>query len=452
MPGFPKPVLDDFNWASPVMVDLDLDGDLEVIVWTAKGGRLFAWHHDGTEFVDGDNNPATDGLMTPRIFGTSFNYGSPAIGNLDGDPQPEVVVTINFSDDDSGGVYAINTDGSYVPGWPVFTGSGGATSQVSSAPAIADLDQNGDMEVVISAEREGGRIYVYNHDGTIFPNFPVEAAAVTSTDRLPSPTLGDIDRDGSLDIIFPATDGQLWVWDRFGSALPGFPVQFNDILSQNTQCSAVTGNVDADDDVEILFGDEDGKVHAYNHDGTVVAGFPIQTNGEIRGTPAIWDVDQDNLVEVVAVSFDTNVYVWDLPFDFRPDRSPWPMFGHDTRNTNLFSSGIMQIGIADPGPATSPVAFRAALHPAVPNPFNPRTQLTFDVPGEANGARQVELAIYDVSGRQVRSLVNGAVETGRHTVTWDGRADPGGAAPSGVYFAQLRVGDSVATQKLVMLR
>jgi hypothetical protein len=114
---------------------------------------------------------------------------------------------------------------------------------------------------------------------------------------------------------------------------------------------------------------------------------------------------------------------------------------------------VLPIGIADPGAAGAPgLPARPALHPAVPNPFNPHTTIAFDVPGEAASAHLVRLAIYDVTGRLVRQLVDGAVEPGSHAVVWDGRTLRGGGAASGVYFAQLRVGDFTATRKLVMMR
>jgi len=56
------------------------------------------------------------------------------------------------------------------------------------------------------------------------------------------------------------------------------------------------------------------------------------------------------------------------------------------------------------------------------------------------------------SGRLVRQLVDGVIETGTHAVVWDGLSLRGTGAPSGVYFAELRVGRESDTRKLVMLR
>ncbi|MGD8394041.1 MAG: C25 family cysteine peptidase [Candidatus Eiseniibacteriota bacterium] len=451
IPGFPKWVMDDFNWASPVMADVDQDGDLEILVWAGQGGRLFGWHHDGTEIVDGDANPATDGVLY-RVFGTSYNFGSPAVADLDGDPELEIVFTINLSDTDQGRVYAVNPDATIVPHFPFLTGEPGAPSAVSSSPAVGDLDHDGFAEVVFAAERGGGSVYVLEHDADPATGWPVGAAALTVDARLPSPVLADLDGDTYLDVIFPATDGQLYAWRRDGTVLPGFPVTFATTSSQATQSTPTIADLDGDGWLEILVGDETGKLHAFNHDGTAVAGFPIQTGGEVRGSAAVWDCDRDNQVEVAVMSYDGNLYIWDLPFDFDPARAEWPLFRHDTRNLGDVSAEVPPVGLDDPAAGVPGVVGTAVLHPAVPNPFNPRTVIPFEVPGERGATRRVQLKIYDAQGRLVRQLVEGPVEAGSHRVAWDGLSRQGRGAGSGVYFVELRVGNDTATSKLVLLR
>jgi hypothetical protein len=84
-----------------------------------------------------------------------------------------------------------------------------------------------------------------------------------------------------------------------------------------------------------------------------------------------------------------------------------------------------------------------ALKPNYPNPFNPTTSLTFEVPR----TMQAALRIFDTLGRQVAVLVNGQVPAGSHTLTFDGSN-----LASGVYLAQLVAGDFSATQRLVLLK
>jgi FlgD Ig-like domain len=440
----------DLNFASPLLADLDQDAneDLEVVLWAAWNGNLFVWHHDGTELIDGDQNPSTNGVLV-SIPNNSFNYGSPAVAQLDADPELEIVMAVNLSVGNIGAVYAYNIDGTPVPGWPFLTGGGGNNSQVSSSVAVADLDEDGDEEIIISCERSGGLIYVLNHDATVFPGWPRFAPAFTNQGRLPSPVLGDLEPDGFLDIVFVGTDGVLRAWDRHGNTLPGFPVVFyGDAPAEATQSTPALGSIDSDGHLEIVFGDEAGRLHAYNHDGTLAAGFPIQTNGEVRGTPALWDIDGDNLVEVALAGFDGNVYVWDLTATFFPNRFPWPFFRHDTRNTGRVLTDPAT-GMGEPGAASVAVPM---FHPVFPNPFNPRATLRFDVAGERGGARPVRLDIFDPAGRLVRRLIAGPVASGPQSVVWDGRGTDGRALGSGVYFARITIGDFVASQKLTLLR
>jgi hypothetical protein len=78
---------------------------------------------------------------------------------------------------------------------------------------------------------------------------------------------------------------------------------------------------------------------------------------------------------------------------------------------------------------------RDLLAPNVPNPFNPRTTLRFELTAGAT----VELAVFDMSGRRIATLAAGHRAAGRHEAEWQGRDDAGRSVPSGVYLARLRV-------------
>jgi hypothetical protein len=85
---------------------------------------------------------------------------------------------------------------------------------------------------------------------------------------------------------------------------------------------------------------------------------------------------------------------------------------------------------------------------AVPNPFNPQTTLRFTLPR----TEAVELAIYDLAGRRVRTLLRGDLPAGAAALTWDGSDDDGRSQPSGVYVARLRAASLDATARLVLVR
>lgn len=94
-------------------------------------------------------------------------------------------------------------------------------------------------------------------------------------------------------------------------------------------------------------------------------------------------------------------------------------------------------------------AMPLALLSSAPNPFNPTTTLSFEIP---EGGGLVTLVIHGLDGRRARQLVASDLPGGEHTVIWRGRDDSGRKLPSGVYFASLRSGGEVRTRKLVMVQ
>jgi flagellar hook assembly protein FlgD len=93
------------------------------------------------------------------------------------------------------------------------------------------------------------------------------------------------------------------------------------------------------------------------------------------------------------------------------------------------------------------VASGAAIVRATPNPFTDRVELRLRVPT----AGETDIAIFDASGRRVRSLYHGLLEPGEHEFTWNGRGERDAPIPDGVYFARMRTGDGPATSCRVVL-
>ncbi len=91
---------------------------------------------------------------------------------------------------------------------------------------------------------------------------------------------------------------------------------------------------------------------------------------------------------------------------------------------------------------------RYALMQNHPNPFNPATTISFDLPAKA----KVNLKIYDVAGRLVRTLAEGQWDAGRHSIIWDGRNKLGSIVASGIYFYRLDTPSFQSTKKMVLLR
>mgnify|MGYP002630245025 CR=1 FL=1 len=94
------------------------------------------------------------------------------------------------------------------------------------------------------------------------------------------------------------------------------------------------------------------------------------------------------------------------------------------------------------------ITYTTALAAPQPNPFNPKTKLSFTL----RSAGHAELVVFDLRGARVRTLVAGTLDVGRHEVSWLGVDDHGRSVASGVYFARLVSVDGFHTRRLVLVR
>jgi hypothetical protein len=98
--------------------------------------------------------------------------------------------------------------------------------------------------------------------------------------------------------------------------------------------------------------------------------------------------------------------------------------------------------------ASLPPGAPGRLRAARPNPFNPSTEIRY----ELDRGAEAQIAVYSLSGRRVRTLVSGFVPAGQHRILWDGRDEDGALQSSGVYLYRLSTNDFVETRKLTLLK
>ena len=94
---------------------------------------------------------------------------------------------------------------------------------------------------------------------------------------------------------------------------------------------------------------------------------------------------------------------------------------------------------------TLPTEFASAIYP---NPFNPRTTISYDLPADTN----VSVIIYDAIGQEIRQLVSQHYTAGRYSVQWDAKDFMGRSVGSGVYIAKIVAGPNTAIQKMLLLK
>ncbi len=345
--GYPDGLWDGFL-TTPAVGDLDGDGDLEIVV-AHDDRRIHAWHHDGSNVA---------GWPIYRYNGDNLLRGgmsSPALGDIDGDGLPEVIVGtmsppwdgVSDPDYNKGTVWGINGDSTNVPGFPIET-----QGYIHSSPALGDIDGDGQLEIVVGSGSgdHDNLVYAWNHDATPLPNWPRAADAIAKA----PPALGDIDGDGDLEIVIgegnnSSTSGdgmKLWVWNADGSTVSGFPTlpkspNSSHDRSNDMPWSPVVADLEGDGDTEILV------VHVGDWGMAVVKAdgsssdsdrrYSTSLGASLSAPPVVDDIDGDGNLETLAGGGDDNgvIIIWDEAGTVDSYR-PWPMFRQNIERTGLY--------------------------------------------------------------------------------------------------------------------
>ncbi|MEY2421986.1 MAG: hypothetical protein QOI95_2053 [Acidimicrobiaceae bacterium] len=375
--------------ASPTVADLDGDGTVEIIA-AALDGHLYAWEPDGAAragFPVKLVEPAAETFSGGELIST------PAVGDLNGDGTLEIVeessevygsgASVPSGPDDlqkaferfaehgitgvlgdaTGRIYAVDANGSYMPGWPQPIDALLPNILPFVAPAmtvaIGDLDSDGNDEVV--AGIVSGEQRVFDGDGTDLYHFkeqgPVNgghSGEVQHANLAEYPVLGDLDGDGKLDMAKGGAtlntavnllivgqnlpyDHLIQAWDATtGDFKLGYPRPIDDFTILSTPSIADVGGQPGQ---EIVAGSGLYLLHAFGALGQEAPGFPKLTGGWINAVPTIGDVDGDGKLELVAETREGWRFMWDLDAPASTAAiTQWPTDSHDECHTNRYGT------------------------------------------------------------------------------------------------------------------
>ncbi|NOT32963.1 MAG: T9SS type A sorting domain-containing protein [Candidatus Eisenbacteria bacterium] len=447
--------------AGGVLFDFTGDGSLDLAISSDNPNKIefFANQGDGTfgapvALLTG-NETGPEGLaagdfnadghldLVVALFGTSsvqlvlgdgagnFTLGPSATVGV----EPSVVVTADLNGDgfvDAAVNNRVSGDMSVI----LNNGAGGLLSAVTypvgdqtRCIAVGDFSGDGVPDLAVSA-RDSRRVRLFkNIGGGAFQIF--RDLSMGSILKPQGVAMADLDGDGALDLVTASsgtTPGQehpsvflqnnggrpnIWVGPVNGTALPGVEptgiaaADFDlDGLIDVATANAATNNVSAN---------KNGGIGIF----TIPNVFAVGSNPSIQ-VLLTGDIDRNGAPDLVTIN-------------------------EDSEDVSVLLNRMQgTVSVRSPNPGRGP----HLLHPASPNPLTSSTSLDFDLPVAAS----VHMAIYDVTGRSVRTLERRALAAGRHRVTWDGTADHGGQLPAGVYLARLSAGDRVETQRIVLAR
>ncbi|HKQ57260.1 MAG TPA: C25 family cysteine peptidase [Candidatus Eisenbacteria bacterium] len=433
-PGWPFGSTDG-SFSGIAVGDLNNDGSRELVM-ASNGSKFYVLRANGTEWMDGDANPSTQGVF--KQLGSCCHYGTPALADLDGNGELDII----FASFD-GKVYAWRPNGNNLPGFPVTLGG-----TITSSVAIGYLDGVSDTQLDIAITDSNDSLYVLKADGGRKAGFP-KGIRLGGTTKQPSPALADMNLDGFVDIVVAGTDGRIYVYDNTGALSPLFlNSRYSTLSDFASESSPVVADINGDGLPDVVMGDENGQLNGISGTGTLMAGFPIQLGGEVRGTPALCDCDLDGKTEIVVSSWDLKTYMWDYDFPFSPGVTPpWPQFHHDARRTGFLGATVF-LDAPGPGTLAAPVMVEFGL--PEPNPTRTGARVTWAVPADRAGA-ELDLSVYDLAGRRLASLASGTAQAGRFTAEWDLRNGSATRVGAGIYFMRLRVGPTIVSRKLVVM-
>ncbi|MCC7143092.1 MAG: hypothetical protein IT349_13400, partial [Candidatus Eisenbacteria bacterium] len=389
------------------------------------------------------------GLVNPRLLldlepgQGGFRLSSPAVGDVDGDNDNDIVMTSQWlcgtdCNTGKGKLYMVDAASGALlispppssTGWKFHAGDDG---QPPPGPALADLDEDGDMEVVVGTltwtqgPGQGGplryptdlEVHVFDYESGVVTDY-VAVAKMPITQRnivtshgggtevaaISTPIVGDFDFDGvskKPDIIVSYSMGAIAAFEYDPGApaasrltpKPGWPLLLPDIAGEPS-VAKLGGPVSSQYSMAVQCAD--GWLHVFD--------LPRKSGTSV-------------------------------PMD-------WPSYGNTGGNTRAQLVGALA------RPRTGDLGAEQAIgiESIVPMPSMGRQSIAL------SGAigQSVQVDVFDVTGRRLRKLFHGTLSADTRALVWDGRNDRGDRLPAGVYLYRLSWDSGSETRRTVLVR
>ena len=370
-------------WSEPAVGDVNNDGHAEVFVTTngnyyaPKRGYLFGFKTVDEEEPVNQPDPLWEGI--PIDLGHR-SYSSPVLADLNGDGYLEIITNqekqkisvfsyngtliwereigdniwysfgyLAVADLDQNGDFEI-VFGTYLPGAIyIFNADGSDFNDTNpiymdlnfrfdTNPVIANIHNNNELEIIIIGRNgNNGKLFAFKTNGDFVSgkwdgqiNLTFFSGDVNMTSQ---PAIGDLNNDDRLEIAI--TDAiKVYVFDDLGNSMSGFPIEIN-----NLNCgrrSPILADIDPDDDIEIIVTASNDRIYAFNSDGTECVGWRLNSKcpDGFAGTPSIADIDNDGLNELIISDARCKTFVWETTGD--ADKIEWGQYRHDPYNTGAY--------------------------------------------------------------------------------------------------------------------
>lgn len=421
--------------------DYDNDGDLDLYSADHSVGKLLR-NDGGEDFVD----------VTPALMSGLGVSHSAAWADYDFDGYQDLYLILNTGDH----LFRNRGDGTFEDATSESFGNLGRSERV----VWGDFDNDEDLDL-FRVNDYGGNTLFRNDGGGVFTNQEI-GPLLGDTDDMDAAS-ADYDNDGDLDICLANFHHGIKLLRNDGNF--NFVDESPSFLSDTGDYGGVTwGDYDADGDVDLYMTTWYGGANRLlkNQAGIDRHWLQIQLEGVTSNRPGI-----GARIRIVA-SGKVQIHEVDASGGMDSHNSIDAEFGLgattviDTLQI-FWPSGIRQELLAVPadqfllivesdppsGIPDVPVPKSYSLYPCYPNPFNPRTTVRFDLPRTS----RVRMSVYDIGGRLVRTLIDGAtIDAGRQEIVWEGRDAAGRSVGAGVYFCQIEAGPFRETMRMTLLK
>lgn len=191
--------------------------------------------------------------------------------------------------------------GAALPGWPRPTGG-----LIPGGPVLTETGR-------LFVAGTDSLLYGWEGDGRLLPGFPVRLTDAA----LAAPAVGDIERDGTIEIVVITADGVLTLVQENGVVRTGWPRS----TERSGRVSPLLGDLDGDGRLDIVVADVSGEIEAWSAAGVRLPGWPRSLGGALFGEPALADLDGDQRAEILAAR-SSRLYVL---AGTGQDRRGWPV-------------------------------------------------------------------------------------------------------------------------------
>ncbi|MFB3896926.1 MAG: FG-GAP-like repeat-containing protein [bacterium] len=306
--------------ATPVLADVDHDGRLDVIVAARQTHSVYCF----------------DVLTGLKWYNSAIGElnSTPAVANFMGDTS-EYLQTAYASQD--GILTVVDHTGQLL--WQASAGG-----SFYSSPAVADLDHDNNLEMVIGCNDQKLYTYRYNQGLQYWESFPpIDVGGAI----IGSPAIGDLQGTGKLSVVFGTNAAKVlaYAWDAPSNNLTQ---QWEDTLGDAVTNSPAIGDINGDILRETVIGAQDGLLYWYGSLGEQPDAWsdynPLSLLGtRIESSPAIGDVMGDHSCCIVVG--DNSGYLYAISMSLPPayaapyysERMEWPMFHHEPEHTGLYT-------------------------------------------------------------------------------------------------------------------